>query len=143
MLLEVNSSVLRTVFGLPLLVHIGYLAMTSLPVGTIPGRPADANERRNQDLRARVVAFLGEVRRAEEYAQRADVAGWPPSDVEEELRAARRRVMNAAAAVAKETGRRPTRVQGDGSAVGGTELASDVSFFRTLEQSIRATRRES
>ncbi len=82
------------------------MAMTSLPVWTIPGKPEGAKqERRNQDLRSRVVGFLNEVRRAEEYAQRARVAGWPRADVEANMRGAHDRMMAAAAAVAKDLGR--------------------------------------
>lgn len=99
------STVLRVLIGLPLLAHLGYSAMTSVPVGTIPGRPAGQRERRNQELRSRVVGFLNEVRRVEEYAQQARTAGLPRQEVEQNLRAAQERMMVAAAQVAKVTGR--------------------------------------
>jgi len=98
--------VIRLLFGLPLLVRLGYKALTSLPMGSIPGRPEGAKqERRRYDLRARVVVFLDEVRRAEDFAQQARVAGWPKGEVEDYLRSAQRRVVNAAAQVVKVTGR--------------------------------------
>lgn len=95
----------RLFVGLPLLVHLGYTALTSLPIGSIPGRPAGAQHRRNQDLRARVVGFLNEVRRVEEYAQRAKTAGWSAKEVQANMRAAQQRMMAAASHVAEATGR--------------------------------------
>ncbi len=92
-----------------LLAHLGYTAMTGLPVGTIPGRPEGAaRERRNLDLRSRVVGFLNEVRRVEAYAERARVSGLPPAEVERSLYSAQQRMMSAAAEVAKASGRPPT-----------------------------------
>ena len=64
---------------LPVLGHLGYRALTSLPIGQVPGRPAGmARQRRNLQLRTRVVAFLNEVRRAESYA--ASTGGAPGED---------------------------------------------------------------
>lgn len=98
----------RLAVGLPLLVHLGYRALTSLPMGAVPGRPENAKRaRRHYDLRARVVVFLNEVRKAEDYAQRAKVAGWSRLDVEENLRSDRQRMLAAAAQVVKATGRGP------------------------------------
>lgn len=100
------GSTLRLLVGLPLLAHLGYTALTSLPLGMVPGRPEGSKqERRNQELRTRVVAFLNEVRRVEEYAQRARLAGHRGRKVEESLRAAEHRMMAAAADIAKATGR--------------------------------------
>ena len=99
------GTTIRVLLGLPLLVHVGYRALTSLPLGMIPGRPPGAKERRNQDLRSRVVGFLNEVRRVEEYAERAQVAGRPPAEVENNLRSAEKRLMAAAAEVVKVAGR--------------------------------------
>jgi hypothetical protein len=97
---------LARVCGLALLAHLGYSAMTSLPVGQIPGRPRSmARERRNADLRTRVVGFLNEIRRVEAYAERARVAGLPASEVERTLHTAHERMMVAAAEVVKVTGR--------------------------------------
>lgn len=100
------GTLLRLVVGLPVLAHLGYTALTSLPMGSVPGRPVGTKQyRRNQDLRSRVVGFLNEVRRVEEYTQRAHNAGWSKEEVAQDLRAARERIMNAAAQVAAVTGR--------------------------------------
>lgn len=134
-MLVVDSSLIRLAVGLPLLLHVGYLAVTSLPMGTIPGRPSGSKkERQNQDLRSRVVAFLGEVRRGEEYAQRVRVGGWPKSEVDANLRSSRQRLMAAAAAVAKAIGRSP---EVDRSRGQSETRSTDRSFFEVLEQSIQ------
>ena len=97
---------LRMIIGLPLLAHLGYTAMTSLPMGAIPGRPIGAKRyRRNQDLRSHVIGFLNEVRRVEEYAQRARDAGLPPKQVERALLEARERMMAAAAQAVAQVGK--------------------------------------
>lgn len=102
LLLFAGSPGLRVWLGLPLLGHLGYRALTSLPIGQIPGKPNGvARQRRNQDLRTRVVAFLNEVRRVESYA--AKNGGEP--DMEANLEAGRLRMMNAAAEVARVAGR--------------------------------------
>lgn len=106
LLLTASSPTLRMWVGLPLLAHLGYRALTSLPIGQIPGRPAGAaRQRRNQHLRTRVVAFLNEVRRAENYSLRADRTGAIPDEIEENLVRARRRMLTAAGEVAKVAGR--------------------------------------
>lgn len=100
------GTAIRIVVGLPLLVLLGYTALTSLPMGAIPSRPTGlTQQRRNQDLRSRVVGFLNEVRRLEQYAHRAKTAGWPQSEVKDNLRSAQTRMMAAAAQVVKVTGR--------------------------------------
>ena len=66
LLLSTGGPALRAWLGVPVLAHLGYLALTSLPIGEVPGRPTGvARQRRNQHLRTRVVAFLNDVRRAE------------------------------------------------------------------------------
>jgi hypothetical protein len=104
-LLYAPGTTIRLLVGLPLLAHLGYKALTSLPMGMVPGRPPGGKERRNQDLRTQVVGFLNEVRRVEEYAQRAVTAGRPHEEVENNLRSAEERMMAAAAEVAKVAGR--------------------------------------
>jgi hypothetical protein len=100
------GAVIRLLIGLPLLVHVGYTALTALPMGLIPGRPVGTTlERRNQNLRSSVIGFLNEVRRVEDHAQRASVAGRPPAELDEYLRTAGKRMMSAAAEVVKVTGR--------------------------------------
>lgn len=105
-LLAVDGAGIRFLFGLPLLVHIGYKALTGLPMGRVPGRPERGQPRRHYDLRSRIVRFMDEVKRVENYARRAEVAGVPEPEVREYLLVAQKRVMAAAREVAKETGRR-------------------------------------
>lgn len=99
----------RMLFGLPLLVHVGYKALTSLPMGSVPRRPEGGQPRRHYDLRARVVRFLDEVKRVEDYAQHAELSGLPKREVDEFLFTGQRRVMAAAKEVAKQTGRQVIR----------------------------------
>lgn len=105
-LFVVDGGALRLLVGVPLFLHVGYLALTSLPLGEVPRRPDNVTrERRNQDLRSQIVGFLNEIRRAEDYAHRARVAGWPEDEVEENLRLARERAMEAAASAVTVMGR--------------------------------------
>ncbi len=103
-LLLAAPPVLRLGVGLPVLAHVGYRALTSLPIGCIPTRPSGAPKRRNLTLRSRVVAFLNEVREAEAVAQHARRVPAARVGVERELEAAARRMMAAAAEVVKATG---------------------------------------
>ena len=98
------SALVRTLFGIPLLAHLGYTAMTALPVGAIPARPDGAKARRNPELRTSVIGFLNEVRRVEDYAQRARASGLPPEVLALNLQIAESRILAAAAAVAKAPG---------------------------------------
>ena len=98
--LAVESSIAR-LLGFALLGHLGYSALTSLPMGQIPGRPAGRQQRRNLDLRAKVVVFLREVRRLEEYVQRAKISSGSRRELEMNLTAAESRMMAAAAEVTK------------------------------------------
>lgn len=103
--LAVESGLAR-LLGYGLLGHLGYSALTGLPMGEVPGRPPGGQPRRNLDLRAQVVAFLREVRRVDEFAQRAQLSSLPADQVEANLRAGEQRLMAAAAKVAK-VSRRP------------------------------------
>lgn len=106
LVLLAGSDAVRLIFGLPLLVHVGYRALTSVPLGQIPGRPEWAKQvRRNQDLRSRVVGFLNEMRRVEDIAHRGRIAGGTHADVEKDLLFAKRRMMNAATEVVRAAGR--------------------------------------
>ena len=105
-LIVAQGSSVPQLVGLAILAHLGYTALTSLPLGEIPGAPTGAKRlRRNQDLRSRVVGFLNEVRRVESYAQQAEVGGRPKRELEKDLHWARQRMMTAAAEVAKAAGR--------------------------------------
>lgn len=97
---------LRLLLGLPLLAHLGWSALTSLPLGEVPGPPSGRGERRqNLELRSRVVSFLNEVQRVEQFVQDAKTAGLPREEVEKNLRSAERRIKTSAADVAKAVGR--------------------------------------
>ncbi|MDH3207085.1 MAG: hypothetical protein OEO79_10755 [Gemmatimonadota bacterium] len=98
------GGLVRLGIGLPLLAHIAYRALTSLPMGAVPRRPERGQARSHYDLRARIVRFLDEVRRAEDFAQRARVGGSSKAELEQQLWAAQQRVMLAATEVAKATG---------------------------------------
>jgi len=92
--------------------------MTALPMGEVPGkRTSPARERRNQDLRSRVVGFLNEVRRVEAYAERARVSGHPASEVDRTLYSAQKRMMAAAAEVVKVSGRPAERDAAPGASL--------------------------
>ncbi|MFP3947683.1 MAG: hypothetical protein ACLFWG_03050 [Longimicrobiales bacterium] len=106
MLLASPGRVVTFFVGLPLLLHLGYQAVTSLPAGRIPGRPSGrAEKRRNYRLRARVRSFLTEVQRAETYVQRARAGKLPRSEVKRNLHVAEKRIMASAQEVVRATGR--------------------------------------
>jgi hypothetical protein len=98
--MAVESSIAR-LLGFALLGHLGYSALTGLPMGEIPGRPRGGQQRRNLDLRAKVVVFLREIRRLEEYVQRARLSGWSHTEIQTNLQASEQRMIAAAADVAK------------------------------------------
>lgn len=103
----------RVLVGLPLLIHLGYTGMTSLPMGMIPRRPEGSKQaRRNQDLRSWVVRFLNEVKELEDYLWRARSAGSSPAEMSEKVRVGRQRVMAAASQVAKAVGSAPPDTSG-------------------------------
>ena len=125
-LLAGSGTAIRLLVGLPLLAHLGYTAMTALPMGMVPGRPEGSKqERRNQDLRSWVVRFLNEVRELEEYMWRARTSDWTADEVEEKLRLGRQRVMAAATEVSKAVGQ-SSGGRGDGDE---TEERAGVSIL--------------
>lgn len=92
-LLLAPSPALRVVLGLPLILHLGWRVISSVPVGGIPGPPPGVGERRrNHRLRYRVVEFLREVKRIEAYARQAGDGAVAPREVESNLRGAERRL---------------------------------------------------
>lgn len=103
-LLTAPATWLRVLLGLPLLAHVGYRALTSLPMGAVPRRPERGQPRERYDLRATVVRFLDEVRRLDEFASRAEMAARPEMEREEMMRTAKARLMLAATQVAQATG---------------------------------------
>ena len=105
LLLVAGSETLRTLLGLPLLAHLGYRALTSLPLGRIPGPPEGAKQvRENQDLRSRVVGFLNEMRRVEDIAHQGRLGARTPHIVERDLIYAKKRMMAAANEVVRAAG---------------------------------------
>jgi len=98
------SIFLRVVLGLPVLAHLGWNALTSIPAGAIPGRPEGGEVRRNHHLRARVSTFLSEVQRMEKYVRDARDAGVPTSEVKKKLRWADSRLQATTAEVVKALG---------------------------------------
>lgn len=105
-LLSSPGTTITLLVGLPLLAHLGYRSLTSLPAGRIPGRPSSKSEKRkNYQLRANVGAFLNEVKRMESYVQRARSGGVPRSEVKQQLRTAEKRLLHKASQVAKATGK--------------------------------------
>ena len=117
-----TESLLPRLVGFALVAHLGYTAMTGVPIGRIPGRPPRGQPRRNLDLRAQVGAFLREVRRVDEYAQRSRVAARPPDQQDEGLRSGEHRLMAAAARVAKVATRGTSRTDVDTSAPAGRQV---------------------
>jgi hypothetical protein len=123
--------VIARLVAVALLAHVSYRALTSLPMGQVPGRPDGAKAiRRNQDLRSRVVGFLNEMRRAEDFAHQVDLGGRPRADVEKHLAWARQRMMAAAAEVAKAAGR-PMKT--DRASLGGAETERPRSPHQSSE----------
>jgi hypothetical protein len=105
LLLVAGTDNLRTMLGLPLLAHLGYRALTSVPLGRIPGPPEGAKQtRQNQDLRSRVVGFLNEMRRVEDIAHQGQLGNQTSKIVERDLLYAKKRMMAAANEVVRAAG---------------------------------------
>lgn len=121
------GTLVRVLVGMPVLAHLAYTAMTGLPIGTLPKRPVNVKrDRQNQELRSNVIGFLNQVRRVEEYAQRAQTGGVPVPEVERHLEAGRDRIMAAASQVAEVTGRAtPKEADETGSRAPGRRVADD------------------
>jgi hypothetical protein len=104
-LVAASGGSLALLVGGPILLHLGWSALTSVPVGAVPGPPPGLGERRrNHHLRYRVVAFLNEVQRVEEFVQSSKSAGLPRHQVEKNLRSAEHRLRSTAAEVVKVVG---------------------------------------
>lgn len=96
----------RVVIGLPILAHLAYTRLASLPRDEEPTLPKSVDgRRRNYELRKRVEEFLNEVKRMERYAVRAKAAGLPRSEVEDNLRSVEKRLHATVAEVPKVVGR--------------------------------------
>ena len=93
LLLLAPAPVLRVLVGIPLVIHLAWQVLSSVPAGGIPGPPPGVGERRrNHRLRYRVVEFLREVKRVEAYARQATDGGAPSRDMEKNLRGAEQRL---------------------------------------------------
>jgi hypothetical protein len=46
-LVAVPSTLLRVLLGIPIVLHLGWSVMTSVPVGGVPGPPPGVGERRS------------------------------------------------------------------------------------------------
>ena len=143
----------RLAVGLPLLVLLGYGALTSLPLGMIPRKPDGAKQdRRNQDLRSRVVGFLNDVRGLEAYVQRARISDLPRSELEANLRKAQQKLMRSAADMVTVMGKAPIEapepsntvrararraLQGNGDPLRTLQVADEIQVTRGLRDSMR------
>jgi hypothetical protein len=138
------SPSLRVLLGLPLLAHLGYRALTSVPLGQIPGRPEWAKQvRRNQDLRSRVVGFLNEMRRVEDLAHNGRLSGGTSVAVERDLAYAKRRMMEAAKEVVRAAGHVESRVPGAGheeSATATPKTEAGPSRTASIQRLMQRTR---
>lgn len=106
LLTSFRESALFLYAGLPLVLHLGWSAATSMPVGRIPGPPSGTGERRrNHLLRYQVVAFLSQVQRVEAAAEKAAVAGMPRPALQEKLQVEGRVLQEIASDMVKVAGR--------------------------------------
>lgn len=106
LILFFRDTLVLLALGLPLVAHLAWTAVTSVPVGQIPGPPPGIGERRrNHLLRYQVVAFLDQVQRVETFAEKANTAGKPRPDLERELSVAGRRLQAIASDIVKVAGR--------------------------------------
>ena len=105
-LVAVPSTLLRVLLGIPIVLHLGWSVMTSVPVGGVPGPPPGVGERRrNHRLRYRVVEFLREVKRLEAFARQANGRGSSDPDVEKNVRGAEQRLHDVVAEIIRVAGR--------------------------------------
>lgn len=82
LLFELPTAI-RVIVGVPLLLHLGWSVLTSVPAGKIPGPPPGVGERRrNHQLRYRVVQFLNELQRLEAYTLQGDDGTVPKRELE-------------------------------------------------------------
>jgi hypothetical protein len=109
LLLLAPAPALRVLLGLPLLAHLAWTVLTSVPVGRIPGPPPGVGERRrNHRLRYRVVEFLREVKRLEAYARRAPEAKVPRAEVDREFKATEERLRHIVSEILRVAGQTGT-----------------------------------
>lgn len=105
LLLFAPSAAVRVLLGVPLLIHLAWGVLASVPVGGIPGPPPGVQERRrNHRLRYRVVEFLREVKRIEAYARQANGGRAAPRDLERNLRGGEQRLHEIVAEIMRVAG---------------------------------------
>lgn len=104
-LLIAPSTLLRVLLGIPIVLHLGWSVLTSVPVGGFPGPPPGVGERRrNHRLRYRVVEFLREVKRLEAFARQTNGRGGADPLVEKNLRGAEQRLRDIVAEIIRVAG---------------------------------------
>jgi hypothetical protein len=118
-LIMAPGSEVGRIVAVALLAHLGYTALAGLPVRASK-REAEVEptpERAQSQLQEHVVRFVNEVRRVEAYTDHTRDSGVSRSEVEKNLRAAQREMMDAAAEVMQLTGaaRRPAEDGDQGS----------------------------
>jgi hypothetical protein len=105
LLLDAPSTA-RILVGIPLVLHLGWSAVTSLPIGRVPGPPPGVGERRRKHLlRYQVVAFLDYVQKVESLVEERNGSTKPRRSVERELEAAEHRLKEIAGDIVKVAGR--------------------------------------
>jgi len=99
-------STARILVGIPLVLHLGWSAATSLPIGRVPGPPPGVGERRRKHLlRYQVVAFLNQVQQVESLVEERNGSTKPRRSVEQELEVAENRLKEIAGDIVKVAGR--------------------------------------
>ena len=106
LLMFFREASLMLVAAVPLVLHLGWSAATSLPVGRVPGPPPGVGERRrNHLLRYQVREFLEEVQRVEAAAEKATLQGVPRTKFEKELARSGQNLQEIAQNMVKVAGR--------------------------------------
>jgi hypothetical protein len=116
-LIMAPGSEVGRIVAVALLAHLGYTALAGLPVKASK-REAEVEveagaARRHGQLREHVVMFVNDVRRVEAYTEHSRDSGVSRSEVEENLRAAQREMMDAAAELMQVTGAARRPAEGD------------------------------
>ncbi len=104
-LLFASTPVLRVIVGLPILAHLGWGVLTSVPLGGIPGPPPGVGERRrNHRLRYRVAEFLREVKRVEAFARQAQIGEVPAATAQKSLQSSEARLRDIVSEIMRVAG---------------------------------------
>lgn len=118
-LIMAPGSEVGRIVAVALLAHLGYTALAGLPVkaskreAEVEVEVEEGAARRHGQLREHVVRFVNDVRRVEAYTEHSRDSGVSRSEVEENLRAAQREMMDAAAELMQVTGAARRPAEGD------------------------------